>query len=66
MYFSRIFLYNLLVKKVMISLREKAQGLVEYALIMVMIVLVVILVLKLFGVTLTDYYQGAVSTLESI
>ena len=50
----------------MLFMNEKAQGLVEYALIMVMIVLVVILVLKLFGVKLTDYYQGVVSTLESV
>lgn len=45
---------------------DRGQGLVEYALIMVMIVLVVILVLKLFGVSLTDYYQGVVSTLEAV
>lgn len=50
----------------MYAINEKAQGLVEYALIIVMIVLVVILVLKLFGVSLTDYYQGVVSTLETV
>jgi len=50
----------------MYPVKEKAQGLVEYALIIVMIVLVVILVLKIFGVSLTDYYQGVVTTLESV
>jgi Flp pilus assembly pilin Flp len=66
MYYSIFFLYNMMWREIMNSVNESAQGLVEYALIMVMIVLVVILALKLFGVTLTDYYQGAVSTLESI
>jgi Flp pilus assembly pilin Flp len=47
-------------------INQKGQGLVEYALIMVLIVLVVIIVLKIFGVTLSEYYQGAVSTIEGV
>jgi Flp pilus assembly pilin Flp len=50
----------------MLAQNEKAQGLVEYALILVLLVLVVIVVLKLFGVALNDYYQGAVSTIEGL
>jgi pilus assembly protein Flp/PilA len=50
----------------MLLQKEKGQGLVEYALIIVLIVLVVLIVLKLFGVALTDYYQGAVTSLEGI
>jgi len=45
---------------------EKGQGLVEYALIIVLIALAVILALRLFGVRITDYFQTVVSTMETL
>jgi pilus assembly protein Flp/PilA len=48
------------------SRNEKGQGLVEYALIIVLIALAVILALRLFGVRITDYFQTVVSTMETL
>lgn len=48
------------------SATEKGQGLVEYALIIVLIALAVILALRLFGVNITEYYQTIVSTMETL
>ena len=45
---------------------EKGQGLVEYALIIVLIALAVILALRLFGVRITDYFQTVVATMETL
>lgn len=46
---------------------KRGQGLVEYALIIMLIALVVIGGLQLMGISLSDYYQDRiVSQLESI
>lgn len=45
---------------------EKGQGLVEYALILVLIVIVVMVAMKLFGVSLFDFYTTAVNALDSL
>lgn len=44
---------------------QKGQGLVEYALILVLIVIVVMVILQLFGFSLIDFYTIAVHALES-
>jgi pilus assembly protein Flp/PilA len=45
---------------------ENGQGLVEYALILVLIVLVVILALELFGVSVSDLFSDVNSVLDSV
>lgn len=45
------------------SPREKGQGLVEYALIMVLVVVVVILILALFGPALGKTFSNIVQTI---
>jgi pilus assembly protein Flp/PilA len=45
---------------------EKGQGLVEYALILVLIALAVILGLRLFGVTIQDLYQNVVDSFAGL
>ena len=46
--------------------REKGQGLVEYALILVLIVLVVIVALELFGISVSDLFSDVKVVLDSI
>ncbi len=45
---------------------EKGQGLVEYALILVLIVLVVIVLLELFGIKVSDIFTDVNSVLDSV
>lgn len=45
---------------------ENGQGLVEYALILVLIVLVVIVALELFGVSVSDLLSDVNNVLDSI
>ncbi|MBI9046004.1 MAG: pilus assembly protein [Anaerolineaceae bacterium] len=42
---------------------EKGQGLVEYALIMVLIVLVVLIILRLFGPAVGNAYSNIIENL---
>jgi pilus assembly protein Flp/PilA len=43
--------------------REKGQGLVEYALIMIMVAMVVIVVLALLGPAIANAYQNVIEQL---
>jgi len=43
------------------ALKEKGQGLVEYALILVLVVLVVIVVLAILGPAIGDVFSNVVS-----
>ncbi|WP_322807561.1 pilus assembly protein [Thermanaerothrix sp.] len=45
---------------------EKAQGLAEYALILVFVALVVILVLSLFGTNLESLYNNAIGQIKAV
>lgn len=45
---------------------EKGQGLVEYALILVLIALVVIVALELFGISVSDLFSDVNGVLDSI
>jgi len=45
---------------------ENGQGLVEYALILVLIVLVVIVALELFGVSVSDLFSDVNSVLDTV
>jgi pilus assembly protein Flp/PilA len=45
---------------------EKGQGLVEYALILVLIVLVVIVALELFGVSVSGLFSDINGVLDSV
>ena len=45
---------------------EKGQGLVEYALIIMLIALVVILAVELFGTTLTNTFNGITDQLGEL
>ena len=69
MLFFLYFIYNVIYGEnimLIFSSNEKGQGLVEYALIIVLIALAVILALRLFGVRITDYFQTVVSTMETL
>ncbi|MGB9798514.1 MAG: Flp family type IVb pilin [Thermanaerothrix sp.] len=46
--------------------KEIAQGLAEYALILVFIALVVILALSLFGINLESLYNNAISQIKAV
>ena len=46
--------------------RENGQGLVEYALILVLMVLVIIVVLELFGVSVSDLFTHINGVLDSV
>lgn len=48
------------------SAKERAQGMVEYALIIIMIALVVMVVLVLFGTEVSTLYSKILSSLESL
>lgn len=50
----------------LISRKETAQGLAEYALILVFIALVVILALSLFGTNLTEIYHNAIEQIRAV
>ena len=45
------------------SIREKGQGLVEYALIMLLVALIVIVVLALFGPAVGNLYSSVIQNL---
>lgn len=48
------------------STKEIAQGLAEYALILVLIALVVILALSFFGTNLSEIYQNAIEQIRAV
>ena len=50
----------------MTQARENGQGLVEYALILVLIVLVAIVALELFGISVSDLFSDVNVVLDSI
>jgi len=50
----------------MTQARENGQGLVEYALILVLIVLVLIVALELFGVSVSDLFTDINGVLDSV
>ena len=43
--------------------KEKGQGLVEYALLLIFIAMIVLLILMVLGVSLSDYYQYIIDEL---
>ncbi len=43
--------------------KTKGQGLVEYALILILVALVIIVILTLFGTTLSETYSNIISLL---
>jgi Flp pilus assembly pilin Flp len=49
-----------------ISLMEKGQGLVEYALIFFLVILIVIVILYLLGPSIGNMYSGIVSNLINL
>jgi pilus assembly protein Flp/PilA len=50
----------------MVRYSEKGQGLVEYALIIILIALIVIIALQLLGPTLGNTFSNISTTLESL
>jgi len=50
----------------MSRVKEEGQGLVEYALILVLIVLVVIVTLELFGLSVSDLFSDINNVLDSV
>jgi Flp pilus assembly pilin Flp len=49
-----------------LSSLEIGQGLAEYAFLLVLVVLVVIVILQLFGISVLDIYENAVSQLGEV
>jgi len=54
------------VKKMLFSPKEKGQGLVEYALILVLVAIVVIAVLMLLGSIIANVFSTLNSSLSSV
>ena len=50
----------------MVRYSEKGQGLVEYALIIILIALIVIIALQLLGPTLGNTFSNITTTLEAL
>lgn len=50
----------------MTQARENGQGLVEYALILVLITLVVIVALELFGISVSDLFTDINGVLDTV
>ncbi len=70
MEYLRFFCYDIIIYlfgvAIMIIQSEKGQGLVEYALIIVLIALAIILALSLFGVTIQGLYQDVVDSFAGL
>lgn len=50
----------------MLFIKEEGQGLVEYALIIVLIALAVILAVRLFGANVNDMYHNVIDTMGGV
>ena len=49
-----------------LSSLEIGQGLVEYALLIVFVVIVIIIILQLFGISVFDIYEFAITKLSEV
>ena len=53
-------------KTMLFSPKEKGQGLVEYALILVLVAVVVIVVMQILGPTIGNVFSSIISSLTSV